>query len=486
MLSPDKRQPGALSALDSTTAEDQLGPDNAFAAAQAAYLSGADREAVRLCWHAREELDRAVDPRPELHVRIVHLMLIAAQRWWRGPDGSSAMPVRALVDEALSIADQEGDPLLQSLARQAQGAYFIAMRGLPDAIGALTEAVRYARMSGDIVTQIDALSELGHHTAGVDLARTLTLLNEAYQLVLRMPRDDTSDRAYLIRSGRVAGFLGVAHFDAGNFDEGERWLRQALADLDSAGIVDQFLMISNYLGQLLIAAGRYDDGRHTLREALDRTPNEADASMHLGYNLALLGKLELEAGRPGAAEEPIMAGWRHLQETQHASVRPIVRNYLAELLIHPLYAGRDLVAAADLLIETAKECHHSGFRRSELAALALHATVALEQGEKLVALALSEQAAAGLDQAGTLPALRSEEIYLVRHNALRAGSYDSDEADRSLRRAWEILCTKASTVDDPRRRQIFYTQVPVSVAIIDAGRRYLAMPAPDPADGCRS
>ncbi|MCG5435239.1 hypothetical protein [Micromonospora foliorum] len=443
------------------------GPEELVGAAQLAYFHGRDRDAVTLCEQALDLLDAEPVRRPEPRVRALHVLLSATQRWW-GAEGSPQRPTAELVAAVLATADDSGDPLLKSMARHAQGAYLIATNSLPEAISVLEESVRYARESGDPLAQVDAIAELGHHMAGRDLLRTLELLTEAHALVDGL---DSRDIGVLVRSGRIAGFLGVGHFDAGNFDEGESWLRRALADLETAGILDQFLMMSNYLGQLLVAAGRFAEGREVLGRAIDRTPREPDASTHLGYNLGLLGKLELESGRPAEAAGPINEGWRHLRQTQHASVRPILRNYLAELLIHPGYERRAPAAADRLLVENEEDARRTGFLRSELNALILHAQVRLELGDLPGAVTLAEQAAIRLEKVGALPALRSEEVHLVHHDVLRRAGRDAD-AQRALARARDILLAKAETMADPEHRRAFLTRVPVSAAILAATDRW--------------
>ena len=402
-------------------------------------------------------------------MRALHVLLSASQRWWR-PDDTPQLPVSRLVAEASAIAASSDDPTVKAIARHAEGMYLIATSGLPPAIAVFEEAARHGRDSTDPYALIDALSELGHHLAGQDLPRTLRLLTEAHRLVDAL---DQRELAVLVRAGRISGFIGVAHFDAERFDEGEEWLRRSLTQLEAAGIVDQFLMISNYLGQLLIAAGRHDEGRAVLARAIDRTPRESHASMHLGYNLGLLGKLELEAGRPAVAEPLIRDGWRHLADTQHASVRPILRNYLAELLIHPGYGQRDLDAADTLLTETVADTRRTGFRRSEINALALHAQVRAELGDLDRAAALAGEAATRVRAAGALPALRTEEVFLVHHDVLRRQQHDR-EADDALRLAYTVLMDKAATIHDPARRAVFLTRVPVSAAIVAAHDRHAA------------
>jgi tetratricopeptide (TPR) repeat protein len=440
-----------------------------LARAEDAYFSGAHQHAVDLCEDLLRELDPTNVDDADLLVRGIHIRLCASELWWRNPAGPNDVPVSRLLKVAATAAEARGDAALQALVCHLRGKHQIASSSLVNALEDFTEAVRLARISGDATVELDALSELGHHTAGQDLHRAIAYLHEAEALLTTRPLR-AGQLSYHVRAGRVNGFLGVAHFDAGDFDHGERYLREAVAHMDAAGIVDQYALMSNYLAQLLICAGRYPEGEQVLAAALARTGDGPKLSMPIGYNLALLGKLHLESGHPDKAEQPILAGWQHLQGTQHASVRPIVRNYLAELLSDRGYGKRDIVAAEELLVETAAECRRSGFQRSELAALSLRARLLAEKGDLDAAVPLSTEAAGRLDTAGALPALRSEEIYLIHYEVLTAAGR-AVEATEALRKAKVILWDKAATIADPDRRRQFLTGVPVSIEIEEAARR---------------
>jgi tetratricopeptide (TPR) repeat protein len=265
---------------------------------------------------------------------------------------------------------------------------------------------------------------------------------------------------------RLDGFRGVAAFDAGLFDPGERLLRDALRRLDP--LPDHVSTFGNYLGQLLVAAGRYDEAETLLLHALRVLAPVAPESVHQGYNLGLLGKLYLDWDRPAEAEEPLRVGWGIVESTGNVSIRPILRNYLAELFLSDGYSDRDPARAYALAEETASECRTTGFQRSELAALALGALAALVQRRPEVAGALSGQAADMLVRAGAMPALRTEEVFLTRSTVLRATG-DLAGAGAWCDRARSVLLAKAASIGDPDRRSLFLRRVRVSREILAAG-----------------
>ena len=164
--------------------------------------------------------------------------------------------------------------------------------------------------------------------------------------------------------------------------------------------------------------GRFEEAETLLAQRLDDLTDLPLASTHRAYNLGLLGKLYLEWDRPTDAHEPIIQSWQQVQQTGHISIRPLLRNYYAELLLHPMSPHADPTAAEALLTETVEECRRTGFVRSEVAALSMLADAGARRGDLAAARSHSAAALARLEQAGTLPALRAEEIYLIHARVL--------------------------------------------------------------------
>jgi hypothetical protein len=125
------------------------------------------------------------------------------------------------------------------------------------------EPAQFSRLlagaSGNLLAQLEALSEFGHNTVGVNLRRGLAILRRAQALADRTEDDGAPacDRPLLpVQRARLAGLIGVAVFDAGGFGEAETWLRRSLATLRELSAWEQAAaLISNYLGSCLQRCG---------------------------------------------------------------------------------------------------------------------------------------------------------------------------------------------------------------------------------------
>jgi tetratricopeptide (TPR) repeat protein len=440
-----------------------VGAEQRFLAALSAYVRGDRRRAA---WYCARALDGA-RPGDALTVRLIHLYLVSTELWWSLEPSAD---VGELVTRAQSAAARTGEPALAAMAGCMYGRFLIASDGLPDAVAVFSEAADRAAESGNLLANLETLADLGHHSVGRNLNRGLIILRRAQALAERSGDDDapSCDRPLLaVQRARLAGLVGVAIFDSGDFAEAEAWLRRSVAELRALRAWDLSASISNYLGQLLTEMGRFEEAEVVLLAALEPLRADADLSTFQGYNLGLLGKLYLEWGRIGDAAENLRAGWDRLQRTQHRAIIPILRNYVAELLMHPAYPGRDIRRAQELFGETVAECRRSGFQRSGIAALALRALACLALGDQAGAGDSSAQAAEALEAAGTMPALRTEEVYLVRYEVLKATGA-APEAAAWLCRAYRVLRDKEATIQSPGLREQFLTRVPTSSRIMAA------------------
>ncbi len=440
-----------------------MNPERLFLAGVSAYRRG-DREApARYC----ERALYTCTPGDALTVRLSHLYLVATELWWNST--TPPQQISALVDMALKAAERSGDAALQALAACAYGRYLLAVDGLRDAVSVFTKAAELAGQSGNVLAELEALADLGHHSIGLNMDRGVSVLHEALAFARTCGSAPAADLPLVrVHRARIPGLIGVAAYDAGHFGEAESSLRQAVAELRALRAWDQYAMISNFLGQLLTETGRFTEAEDVLLAALVPLRAHADLTTFQGYNLGLLGKCYLEWGRIDAAEEAIMAGWERLEKTRHHAILPILRNYLGELVMHPSYPHRDISRAHRLFDETVAECRLTGFQRSEVAALSLRALADLGLGRVADALTGSAQAVERLAAAGTLPALRSEEVYLTRYKVLRAAGAEAEAAEW-LARALHTLTSKAATISSPEVREHFLTGTPVSHEITAAG-----------------
>ena len=400
----------------------------------------------------------------ELAVRLGHLYLVTTELWWN--NGMPLERVRVLVEMTIDAAARSADPALQALAECLRGRYLLATDGLLDAVDVFARAVELAGRSGSVLAELESLADLGHHSVGLNINRGTSVLRDALAAANRAVEVPAVDLPLVrINRARIPGLIGVAAYDAGWFGEAESSLRQSVQGLAALHAWDQYAMISNYLAQLLSETGRFAEAESILRTALEPLQSHADLSTHQGYNLGLLGKCYLDWGKIDAASAAITAGWDRLVTTGHQAVLPILRNYLGELTMHPEYPRRDLGRARELFGETIEECLQTGFRRSEIGALALRALADLAAGRTADALEASERAVGRLEETGTLPALRSEEIYLTRFKVLSAVGAPA-EAARWAERARQTLMAKAASLPSPKLRDSFLSGTPVSREII--------------------
>lgn len=437
-----------------------MNPENLFLAALSAYRRGARRTPGIYCERALHD-DRLND---ELRVRLGHLFLTATELWWF--NNSLSAGTGELVATTLAAAERTGDPALLAMAHCVRGRYLLTTEGLREAVATFGVAVEFAEASPSVLARLEALSDLGHHSIGLDMPRGVAVLRQAAAQGGDGPQIPSAELPLVqTMQARLPGLIGVAAYDDGRFGEAEQSLRQSVAELQQLRAWDQFSSISNYFGQLLTEMGRFEEAENVLRASLEPLYFHADLTTSQGYNLGLLGKLYLEWGRVEDAGQNITAGWDRLLETRHPSVLPILRNYLGEFLMHPANPRQDIKRAAALFDETITECRHSGFQRSEIAALSLHALADLRSGELQTALAMSALATERLLAVGTMPALRTEEVFITRYKVLREAGAHEEAADW-LYRAREVLNAKAATIPSPALRQEFLTGTALSRYIV--------------------
>jgi hypothetical protein len=431
-----------------------------FLAGLSAYRRGERQIPARYCERALRGsgLDDA------LVVRVSHLYLVTTELWWNS--GVPLPNVRRHADLAAQAAARAADPALEALSECLKGRYLIAADGLPDAVAAFTRAAELAGRSGSALAELEALADLGHYSVGLNMSSGLRVLCDALAAADRIVAAPASDLPLIrVEQARVAGLIGVARYDAGHFGEAEAALRRSVEGLAALHAWDQFAAISNYLAQLLTETGRFAESEQVLRAALAPLEAHADLSTHQGYNLGLLGKCYLEWGRFDEAEAAILAGWERVSATGHHGVLPILRNYLGELAMHWDNPRRDPARARELFLETVAECRHSGYQRSEVGALALLALADLAAGRLGDALDASEQATSRLEQTGTLPALRSEEVYLARYKVLRAAGEPAQAAHWAAS-ARQTLLAKAASIESWQVREQFLAGTPTTREIL--------------------
>lgn len=439
-----------------------------YSRAEQALGHGHYHAAIRDSRQLLQDLPRTADRRINgLRLETIRILLDASEMWWAMGSAAGSKPeIDVLVREAAEIAERLDDERAAGVASLLRGRYLAVSARLQQAIEAFDEAARLARRSGDDLLLLDALTFLGHHAVGRDIQKGVALLKDARQVAERIAGlHEGPPTNWVLRTTRLNCLLGVAEFDLGHFDVGERLLRRAVEEATSAGLADQQSISTNYLGQLLISAGRFSEAEELLSQVIALLGRCAKGSPYQAYNLALLGKSRVEDGKPEEAEQAIEEAWNLLRSQPHLGIATLVANYLAELLLQPNYSGRDLGRAEALLRESIEECQRSGYQRSEVAALCLLSKVQLELGHVGQAVLLCGEAVRQLEAAGgMMPALRTEEIYHGQYEALRKSGRLA-EATRSLKEARRHALAKADSIADPVQRMTFLRRVRLNQAI---------------------
>ncbi|MDP9374157.1 MAG: tetratricopeptide repeat protein [Chloroflexota bacterium] len=442
-----------------------------YQAAQSSFADGAFVETADLCQQALENL-RTLAPegagRDRLQVEIIQLLLIASETRWRGKPGPRGeLSVLALVGEAEAAASRTGERALLAQVKLIKGRVLVATGSVIQALQSMQEALDLACASGDPLAEFTVLSVYGHQKNKENLAQGLALLYQAHDLYEQRlkPAHARLPPVVVSRSlHRLQGALGVGEFDRGQYDVALGWLQESIAGLKRLNMHDDLLIMLNFLGQLYAAMGLFERARDALDEAIALLKDEQEPHPWNGYNLALLGKLYLEWGRVQDAAEPLQQGWRETQATWQVDLATLVRNYYAELLMQPGYAGHDLVEAERLLAANAQESQANGLHRSTIAALSLRGRLALARGDTTAALRYSTAAVDSLEEKGTMPALRTEEVLFNQYRVLQAAGL-GDQARDYLARAYATLQQKADGIKNEDDRWAFLERVPTSRAI---------------------
>lgn len=445
-------------------------------AANAAFEIGAFNDATQLAKKAVSALSLPLSQlTPEAHLlraKGIQLQLLSSEMRWWGIDTSDNRGDSPydLLEVAEMDAQAAGDLQLRAQLTFLKAKITIIRKNLHEALAIFEQALLQAEEAGDKLGEVVALIELGHDTVGVSHSKGLGILQLAlakWQANSNVFEESVSPGTLARHFHRLQGSLGIAEFDGGNFDVSENLLRRALDGLRHRRMFDLFSLMSNFLAQLYIAEGRFEEAEKVLYETLDVLHSEADAVVHKGYNLALLGKLYLEWGKIDKAAEALIPAFESTQVSGNEPVLPLIRNYYCELLLHPDYPSRDISTAENLLKLTLKETAESGFVRSEVTARMLLARLYLGSGAPDFAVLYSQEAASTLELQGILPAVRSEEVWFVQGVCLRAQGNEA-AAQKFFIRARDSIGKKAGSISDAARKYQYLERVPLNKSILAA------------------
>lgn len=446
--------------------------------AQSSYVEGAFQETRQLCRHALDDL-RGLSPdrqeRDHLLAETILLLLLAGEmRWWSASIVEDEGSPFDLLIEAEQAAERTGNLKLRAQLGAIKAKLLVTNDSLDSALAQYEDALALARQAGDRLTEFIVLIDYGHHTVSQNLENGLELLRQAmslYETSEDQFRAQLAPAALSRHLRRLEAAIGVGEFDRGSFDDAVEWLGKAIDGLRALRAGDALGITLNYMGQTLTAIGRFEEAEAVLKEAIQLFEAEhEEAGLQTAYNLAQLGKLYLEWDRVPDAVAPLRQAYEQTRDTRNMVVPPLIRNFYCELQMHPRYEHRDLAQAHKLLHTTVTEANKSGFVRTRIAALSLLGKLALTRYQVGLAVQHISEAVQELDQVGTMPALRTEEILLTSFEILTAAGRQQ-EADVHLERAHQVLQRKARSIADPAQRALFLERVPTSRAIQAATSR---------------
>lgn len=434
-------------------------------AASSCFDKGGLPEAKLLCEEAvgalgSDELREGVAD--DCYARIVAILLNcigAVSRGVRTLD--SGQDILKLADDAISAAIRSDEPELEAVLHYQKGNILHATDSVEASLREMESANEAAKRSGDKVVEAVMLIGYGHQLKKKDVRRGLELMHEGYATYRQIVGADDDDRTGCLQLER----LGVGEFDHEHIGNGERLLEKAVAGLERLKLRSDLLTTYNYLAQVYLAGGQFEQCEATLNKALAAYDEKVGPNAWQGNNLALLGKLYMEWGRLSDAEQPLMEGFLESQRLPNVDLITLVRNYVAEYLLHPDNPNADPSYARKLLLQNIEESRHGQFTRSEVMSQCLFAQLEHASGRVEKALQHTERAVSLLEAAGTMPAVRSQEVF-YQHALVLASSGRHNDAAAYRQKARVAIETKGATIGDPDRRETFLSRVPVNRRIL--------------------
>lgn len=429
-------------------------------------------EAERHC----EEVIKAVRDLPEHEesrdrwlIEAVELLLSLTEVRWRGQHQPAGGPdIDALAAEAEAAAGRRGTPELAIRTTLLRGKTLLATQGLVPSLDKLRAAVELAEQNGDPVPLFVARVEYGRQVSKRRLADGLAQLREAERMYASDPRLGGTGDPVLQHARNLGEMqLGITLFDSGYLSEAVSRLSRCVQRLRDEPLKAELPIALNYLAQVYTGLGAHEDAEEILGEALAFEADRGGDSGWHAYNKALLARrlVEQPAGRDQALEL-IADAWAETERTWLANLVPIVRNLYAEtLLLAADQSGAFLEQADRLAVATCVETRRSGMIRSEIAAHSLRSRILRRQGDTAEAQEQARQAVRILDEAGDMPALRTEEV-LYHSAVVLAAAGVREEAHALLVRARREVARKAELVSDDLLRDRFRTEVPLNRAIV--------------------
>jgi len=441
-----------------------------FWSAQASFEEAAYQEADELCWQALESYDHRAQAKENDDKLLSEIVLLIVMG--RGVDARWAGHEKKRMLDVL----EQGEQAAERSKYYSVWAQLMFLKGwsrpnlskLSSVLETGRTALALAEKSENPLLIATLKAAYGQDLSKENLEAGISLRYEAMQIFegyLRNQGLSQNSKAIRRQYLHIKSGLGVGEFDKGNLSTGYNLLNETVDALRQLKIHDELIVTLNYLSQAQMATGLYEEAEASLKEAIQYGEDEdqPNRSWH-ALNQATLGKVYLEWGKLFEAEELLKAGWEQTQRAYRADLTPLVRNYFAELLMHPKYLVQNLDAAESQLKESISDTRSTQMHRSIVQSLTLYSKLEIRRGNSEKGLALSQQAVDYIERMGDLPALRSEEVFFNHYLALSASNL-TELARQYLRKALEKVTHKASSVNLPKHLESFWVRVELNAEI---------------------
>ncbi len=287
---------------------------------------------------------------------------------------------RTSLDEARTLADADGDPVLRTRALAALGVHLSSVSRFGEAEAVLRDAVALACAAGDPDAEASATGSLSNALLNADrYAESIELQERA----LALARQIGNRRREAVAMGNLGNVLRAA----GRMAEGRAYVEQRLRLARELGDRREELSALGDLGNAFSETGQHAEALAQLEQALriaretgDR-PSETKANSNLGGILS-------GAGRHAEARERLERTRALAREigTLHGEAIALVNLGPADLALG------DVAAARRVFEEALALCRKIRARYPESFALAGLADVAAEEGDDAAALRLAQEA----------------------------------------------------------------------------------------------
>jgi tetratricopeptide (TPR) repeat protein len=456
---------------------------NYFAAAESSYFDGATAEAAHLCAESLTCLRLLPEGDSERDALTANCVLLHLTFTLYGPvDAAANRELLALAEEGELAAVRADLPSTLARLKGVQGHLYIRLGDVTQALELMRDAVAVARKTADRVTEFFALAQLGKQLAKEDLQESMKVRLEAksvfdrYVSQAEIPADE---RAVLERqNAMLVVYIGLGKLDLGEYEQAIELLKAGVSELRVRHMYDDLMAGLNYLGQAYAVVGMFAEAERVVQEAIELRSKYEEDTLHpwIGYDVGLLAKIYLEWGRVTDAIRTMPEAVRISEATKQADLVTLVRNYRAELLMHPHNPAGDLREAEAVLVDNIADSRHAALHRSAALGLSLLSLLKLRELRMGEAVEHGDQALACLRQKGDMPALRTEEVLFNHYRVLLAAGRAA-EAEALLEEAHSVLTRKGQRIEDPELRESFYRNVPLSRAITEAAAAHAKTPA---------